>query len=58
MIRQAGAVASLLDSDLVGPPAWDVLAACLRARKTLPPPALNVPRLIGVAGDPGLAPGT
>ncbi len=40
-----------------GPVAWDVLATYLRSRKTLPPPAVNVPRLIGVAGDPGVAPG-
>jgi sulfur-oxidizing protein SoxB len=38
-----------------GAPAWDVLATYLRAKKTLPPPVVNVPRLIGVAGDPGLA---
>jgi sulfur-oxidizing protein SoxB len=38
-----------------GPPAWEVLATYLRARKTLPPPVVNVPRLIGVAGDPGIA---
>jgi sulfur-oxidizing protein SoxB len=40
-----------------GPAAWEVLATYLRAKKTLPPPAVNVPRLIGVAGDPGVAPG-
>jgi S-sulfosulfanyl-L-cysteine sulfohydrolase len=38
-----------------GPPAWEVLATYLRAKKTLPPPVVNVPRLIGVAGDPGIA---
>jgi sulfur-oxidizing protein SoxB len=38
-----------------GQPAWDVLATYLRAKKTIPPPVVNVPRLIGVAGDPGLA---
>jgi hypothetical protein len=27
----------------------------LRAKKTLPPPVVNVPRLLGVAGDPGIA---
>ena len=37
-----------------GEPAWDVLATYLRAKKILPPPAVNVPRLIGVAGDAGL----
>jgi sulfur-oxidizing protein SoxB len=38
-----------------GAPAWDVLATYLRAKKILPPPVVNVPRLIGVAGDPGIA---
>jgi sulfur-oxidizing protein SoxB len=39
-----------------GPPAWEVLATYLRARKTLSPPVVNVPRLVGVAGDPGVGP--
>jgi sulfur-oxidizing protein SoxB len=34
-----------------GAPAWDVLATYLRARKTIPPPKVNVPRLIGVGAD-------
>ncbi|HEY7651002.1 MAG TPA: thiosulfohydrolase SoxB [Methylomirabilota bacterium] len=38
-----------------GAPAWEVLATYLRAKKTLAPPVVNVPRLIGVAGDPGIA---
>ncbi len=38
-----------------GPPAWDVLATYLKARRTLPPPVVNAPRLVGVAGDPGIA---
>jgi sulfur-oxidizing protein SoxB len=38
-----------------GAPAWEVLATYLRAKTTLPPPSVNVPRLVGVAGDPGLA---
>jgi sulfur-oxidizing protein SoxB len=38
-----------------GEPAWDVLARYLRAKKTIAPPAVNVPRLIGAAGDPGIA---
>jgi sulfur-oxidizing protein SoxB len=37
-----------------GAPAWDVLATYLRARKTIRPPKVNVPRLVGVAGDAGL----
>ncbi|HSE92009.1 MAG TPA: thiosulfohydrolase SoxB [Methylomirabilota bacterium] len=38
-----------------GEPIWDVVARYLRDRKTIVPPVVNVPRLIGVAGDPGLA---
>jgi sulfur-oxidizing protein SoxB len=37
-----------------GAPAWDVLATYLRARKVIRPPKVNVPRLVGVAGDAGL----
>jgi sulfur-oxidizing protein SoxB len=37
-----------------GAPAWEVLATYLRAKKSLPPPVVNTPRLIGVAGDPGV----
>jgi len=38
-----------------GEPAWEVVARHLRGRKTVPPLAPNVPRLIGVEGDPGMA---
>jgi sulfur-oxidizing protein SoxB len=38
-----------------GEPIWDVVARYLRDRKTIKPPAVNVPRLIGVAGNPGIA---
>jgi len=38
-----------------GEPIWDVISAYLRDRKTIPPPRLNLPKLVGVAGDPGLA---
>ena len=37
-----------------GEPIWEVMARYLRAQKTLRPRALNVPRLIGVAGNPGI----
>jgi sulfur-oxidizing protein SoxB len=37
-----------------GAPAWEVLATYLRAKKSIPPPVVNTPRLIGVAGDPGV----
>jgi hypothetical protein len=32
-----------------------VIAAYLRDVKSVPPPVLNLPKLEGVAGDPGLA---
>ncbi len=38
-----------------GEPIWDVVARWLRAQKSIAPRALNVPRLHGVAGNPGLA---
>jgi sulfur-oxidizing protein SoxB len=39
-----------------GEPVWDVVARYLRDRKTVAPPRLNLPRLIGVRGNPGIAP--
>jgi len=36
-------------------PIWDVVSEYLRAKRSLPPPRLNLPRLAGVEGDPGLA---
>jgi sulfur-oxidizing protein SoxB len=38
-----------------GEPVWDLVARYLRAKKTIPPLALNVPEVAGVAGNPGLA---
>jgi S-sulfosulfanyl-L-cysteine sulfohydrolase len=38
-----------------GPPAWEVLAAHLRQRKTFPPLEVNLPRLSGVQGNPGIS---
>ena len=38
-----------------GEPIWDVMARYLRAKKTIPPLALNVPRVEGAAGNPGMA---
>jgi sulfur-oxidizing protein SoxB len=38
-----------------GEPIWEVVAGYLRAKKSVPPLRLNVPRLIGVEGNPGLA---
>jgi sulfur-oxidizing protein SoxB len=39
-----------------GEPVWDVVIRYLRDKKTIKPPVLNRPRVIGVAGNPGLAP--
>ncbi len=38
-----------------GEPVWDVVARYLRDRKTIAPRLLNVPRLLGVAGNRGIA---
>ena len=38
-----------------GEPVWEVVARYLRDRKTLPPVTLNLPRLIGVERDHGIA---
>jgi len=40
---------------VTGEPAWDVVARYLRAQKTVPPLEANVPRLIGVDRNPGIA---
>ncbi|MFZ6775984.1 thiosulfohydrolase SoxB [Undibacterium sp. Ji83W] len=37
-----------------GEPVWDVVAQWLRAHKKITPRTLNTPRLIGVAGNPGM----
>jgi sulfur-oxidizing protein SoxB len=37
-----------------GEPVWDVVAGWLRSRKTVSARKLNVPRLIGVQGNPGM----
>jgi S-sulfosulfanyl-L-cysteine sulfohydrolase len=39
-----------------GEPVWDVISAYLRDRKSIPAPKLNVPRLVGVGGNSGIAP--
>jgi len=38
-----------------GAPIWEVVSQYLRAKKSLAPPKLNLPRLSGVEGDPGVA---
>ncbi len=41
--------------NLGGEPIWDVMARYLRARKTIPPLTLDLPKVEGVAGNPGIA---
>ncbi|MCA3245720.1 MAG: thiosulfohydrolase SoxB [Azospirillum sp.] len=41
--------------DAGGEPIWDLVSRHLRAKRTIAPPALNLPRLIGMDGNPGLA---
>jgi len=38
-----------------GEPIWDLLAGYLRGKKTIKPRQLNLPRLTGVEGNPGIA---
>jgi S-sulfosulfanyl-L-cysteine sulfohydrolase len=38
-----------------GEPIWELMARYLRGQKTIRPRAVNVPGLVGVAGNPGLA---
>jgi sulfur-oxidizing protein SoxB len=38
-----------------GEPVWDVMARYLRDRKTIAPPRLNTPDLVGTAGNPGIS---
>ena len=42
--------------DAGGEPIWDLVARHLRARRTIPPPRLNLPTLAGIEGNPGIAP--
>ncbi len=37
-----------------GEPIWDVMARYLRARKTIAPRKLNLPRIVGVEGNAGI----
>jgi sulfur-oxidizing protein SoxB len=41
--------------DVGGDPVWEVVATYLRAKKVVKPPVVNLPRLLGVAGNPGIA---
>ncbi|MCM2329374.1 MAG: thiosulfohydrolase SoxB [Lysobacter sp.] len=38
-----------------GEPIWDVVTQYLRDRKTIPPVKLNLPKLVGMEGNPGIA---
>ena len=38
-----------------GMPIWDVVTTYLKDRKTIPPVKLNLPKLVGVEGNPGIA---
>ncbi len=38
-----------------GEPVWEVIARYLRDKKTITPRSLNVPKLVGMQGNPGLA---
>ncbi|MEP7070614.1 MAG: 5'-nucleotidase C-terminal domain-containing protein, partial [Usitatibacter sp.] len=40
---------------VTGEPIWDVVTRYLRDRKSLPAPRLNVPKLVGVDGNAGIA---
>jgi sulfur-oxidizing protein SoxB len=37
-----------------GEPIWDVVETYLRAKKTIVPPRVNLPKLVGVEGNPGI----
>lgn len=39
----------------VGPPVWDVVEIYLKAKKVIKPAMPNTPKLVGVAGNPGLS---
>jgi sulfur-oxidizing protein SoxB len=38
-----------------GEPIWDVVTAYLKDRKAIPPVKLNLPKLVGMEGNPGIA---
>jgi sulfur-oxidizing protein SoxB len=40
---------------VAGEPIWEVVAAYLRDKKTIKPRKLNTPKLVGMAGNPGIA---
>jgi S-sulfosulfanyl-L-cysteine sulfohydrolase len=38
-----------------GEPIWDVMEAYFKNHKTIAPRTINTPKLIGMAGNPGMA---
>jgi sulfur-oxidizing protein SoxB len=40
---------------VTGEPVWDVVATWLRDKKVVTPRKLNMPKLVGVQGNPGIA---
>jgi sulfur-oxidizing protein SoxB len=40
---------------VTGEPIWDVVTKYLRDRKTIAPPRLNMPKIVGVEGNPGIS---
>ena len=53
--KVAGWAPVLEASKNAGPPVWDLVETYLKAQKVIQPPRLNLPTLVGVAGNPGLA---
>ena len=43
-----------ITENVSGPPIWDVVSEYLRANKVLRSPKLNLPKLSGVSGNPGI----
>ena len=40
---------------VTGEPIWDVITQYLKSQKTVAPPKLNMPKLVGVEGNPGIS---
>lgn len=43
-----------LNENASGPPIWNIVSCYLRDQRTISPSAVNLPRLVGVNGNPGL----
>ena len=44
-----------VQENVQGEPIWDVVAGYLRHHKTVKPPRINQPRIVGMDGNPGMA---